>query len=301
MSIGFGERGSKSAAKVLIMLCALTVLSGFIIAYGRNAAKEEKPVVSDELAHSVAELSAVRTEKSFKAENKAVLSDTSAYDNHDGQACGVSVGLDENSYSLSQADSISSEQNIGAYVTFGRYPQNSGDVPEPVEWLVLDNDGSTALLISKYGLDCKQFHHEFADISWSDCDLRKWLNNDFLKRAFNNEERARIVENIIYTGDNPEFGTKGCGETRDYVFCLDINEANKFFVSEESRRCRPTSYAESNNAIGADGRCCWFWLRTSGEGFCCAVDINDGGAIDVEGIYVFDDSIAVRPALRIKL
>ena len=74
----------------------------------------------------------------------------------------------------------------GDIIKFGKYPQDSNDSKSPIEWLVLDVKGNEALLISRYGLDCKRYHHERDDITWEDCDLRKWLNCDFLKSAFSN-------------------------------------------------------------------------------------------------------------------
>lgn len=73
---------------------------------------------------------------------------------------------------------------VGGYVKFGSYPQNNGDIKEPIEWLVLEVNGNKALLISSYGLDCKEYHHEFEFITWENCDLRKWLNGEFFRRAF---------------------------------------------------------------------------------------------------------------------
>ena len=56
--------------------------------------------------------------------------------------------------------------NVGQYVKFGRYPQNDGDTLEPIEWLVLENNGDSALLLSRYALDCQQFHHDDYCVSW---------------------------------------------------------------------------------------------------------------------------------------
>lgn len=160
---------------------------------------------------------------------------------------------------------------IGSYVTFGRYPQGEGEnpAPEPIEWLVLANDGKTALLLSKYGLDCQPFHHEFKETNWRDCDLRKWLNNDFLNSAFSDQEQQRIAESVIYE-IKPVYG-KGCGKTRDKLFCLSIYEAYKYFgkvkhyrnslrdlfddavSGNRERACKPTAYAMSKGAaLGKD-------------------------------------------------
>lgn len=37
----------------------------------------------------------------------------------------------------------------GDYVKFGNYPQNHGDIKEPIEWVVLEVKDNEALLISR--------------------------------------------------------------------------------------------------------------------------------------------------------
>ena len=42
------------------------------------------------------------------------------------------------------------------HIKFGNYPQGADGKKAPIEWLVLDVSGNEALIISLYGLDCKQ-------------------------------------------------------------------------------------------------------------------------------------------------
>ncbi|MCR5660818.1 MAG: DUF6273 domain-containing protein [bacterium] len=221
----------------------------------------------------------------------------------------------------------------GKTVLWGRYPQQS-EKPEPIEWLVLDNDGKQALLISKFGLDCMPFNNVKSGKAWRDSDLRAWLNDDFLKKAFTVREVRRIAESEIDTPGNPEFGTEGCGKTIDRIFCLSIDEANKYFGadSEEeskalgkikanrSRACLPTALAMSRGAktVSANKELrdalgiisdqhewwfdnCVFWLRSPGHDAYYAARVDDIGTVCSRGLSVYGDSYAVRPALRIKL
>lgn len=196
---------------------------------------------------------------------------------------------------------------VGSYVKFGHFPQH-GKNPEPIEWQVLDSDGKTALAVAKLALDCQPFHHEFAYISWRDCDLRHWLNGEFLSSAFCAEEQERIAESLVNTGDNPQYGTSGCGETIDKVFCLSADEAVKHFASGDTRRCEPTPYAVGRNVyrdiykVGDDTKefCC-FWLRTPGFSTRHAARVCGRGTIGYYGCNVDGTTFAVRPALRIKL
>lgn len=197
-----------------------------------------------------------------------------------------------------------SEFLAGAYVKFGNYPQNNSNEPEPIEWLVLENNSRTALLLSKYGLDCKHYHEVEADIRWRGCDLRKWLNGEFLNRAFNANEQKRIAKSVINTGDNSRLRTKGCGNTRDKVFLLSLEEAEEYFATDNARKCQPTPYAISHNAFkDSDTGGCWFWLRSPGTSESAATVLDNGMVNDFGCFVKFWDGahVAVRPALRIKL
>ena len=194
-----------------------------------------------------------------------------------------------------------SELFIGNSVFFGEYPQN-GSNPEPIEWLVLEADDNQALLISRYALDCKTFHRS-ALSSWRDSDLRVWLNDKFLNKAFNHDERSRIAKVTINTRANGKYGTAGCGDTQDKIFCLSLDEANNLFSGDAERKCWPTTYAVSRNAYRYDdtgGSCC-FWLRSPGKNNGRAAYVRNDGVADYYGDDAWDDIFAVRPALRIKV
>ena len=174
---------------------------------------------------------------------------------------------------------------VGEYVEFGSYPQNYGSAKEPIEWLVLEVNGDEILLLSRYGLDCKQYHHNrYSCITWNDCDLRKWLNNDFLKAAFSDEEQRRIKLAEVTDDDNQ----RSQNNTRDHVFCLSLTEAKLYFKADDERKCPPTALAKARGTYSKyDGCCCWL-LRSQ------AWYVNWDGAL---GSNVSDVGNAVRPAL----
>ena len=187
---------------------------------------------------------------------------------------------------------------VGEYVKFGSYPQNyrSG---EPIEWLVLEVSDQEALLVSHYGLDCKEYHHWDVPMTWEQCNLRRWLNGKFLKAAFSAEDQRRIKLSEVVNGDNREYGTRGGYYTQDRVFCLSLAEAERYFKNDSERLCRPTAHAR-NQGAGVDngnGCCCW-WLRSPGFNQECASWVNAGGALCPGGNAVWDIH-AVRPALRL--
>ena len=136
-------------------------------------------------------------------------------------------------------------------IKFGRYPQASKNENALIEWLVLKNDGSKALLISKYALDCQQYHTSRIFGTWETCTLRKWLNGTFISNAFSHEEQAMILSTTTESAD-----------TKDRVFLLSRGEAQKYFSSDSTRQCQGTAYCYAQGAYkDRDGNCKW-WLRS---------------------------------------
>ena len=62
---------------------------------------------------------------------------------------------------------------------YGRPSNRQPSKKQPIKWIVLEANENEALLISLYGLDCKEYdnHKDSNDITWENCDLRKWLND----------------------------------------------------------------------------------------------------------------------------
>ena len=119
-------------------------------------------------------------------------------------------------------------------VFFGNYNYGRDGTKKPLEWIVLRefSDG-TALLLSKYCLDCISYNEQYEPISWEKCTMRHWLDNDFFNTAFSDEEQQKILLTENANDDNPEHGTKGCGITFDKIFCLSIDEAEKYLPIKE--------------------------------------------------------------------
>ena len=81
------------------------------------------------------------------------------------------------------ADSLAKINKIGQIVPFGTYLQKV-DAEEPIEWVVVDIDGTKALLLSRYVLDAKPYATDAENLSWDASSLREWLNSDFYGTAF---------------------------------------------------------------------------------------------------------------------
>ncbi len=190
---------------------------------------------------------------------------------------------------------------IGDIVTFGRYPQGANGEVEPLEWRVLDVQDGVVLMITEYAIDCRTYHEELKNITWYNCDLRRWANGEFFNYAFDCKECQVIATTHNKNKDNPEWGAKGGCDTDDKVFCLSMEEARQYFSSGEDRAARPTVYAVTRGVYVAASGSCWWWLRSPGLDAKAAAGIDGGGIIRNGGHNVNYGRVAVRPACRVKL
>ena len=190
------------------------------------------------------------------------------------------------------------------YISFGAYEQDNDKSKgkEAIEWLVLEVKDGKALVISKYGLDCKRYNEEKENITWETCTLRKWLNSEFINTAFTSPERSMIPTVTVSADKNPKCSTNPGNATRDQVFLLSIAEAKKYFSSDRARRCKLTDYAVANKVyVNSENGNCWWWLRSPGHLQNTAARVLYGGVVYEGGLAVDDDYVAVRPALWIDL
>ena len=193
--------------------------------------------------------------------------------------------------------------NVGDTVSFGSYEQDNdiSNGKEDVEWLVLEVKDGKVLLISKYALDCQQYDTSYTNVTWETCTLRKWLNNGFVNAAFSDEEKAMISTVTVSADKNPEYSTNPGSATTDKVFLLSINEAEKYFSSDEARKCDPTAYAKAQGAARTSGGICWWWLRSPGVIQDYAACVSDDGVVLCLDYFVSIDYYCVRPAMWIEL
>jgi hypothetical protein len=165
--------------------------------------------------------------------------------------------------------------NTGDIVKFGQY-----------EWRVLDVQDGNALLITENIIENRCYHHdENADITWENCDLRGYLNNEFY-HTFSDGEKSGISETAVVNRD----GTDGGNDTTDRIFLLNKDEVNRYFADDNARI-----------AYNADGESDWWWLRSSGalSGAVYSADGEDKAYFGICGVVTGDNG--VRPALRLKL
>ena len=183
----------------------------------------------------------------------------------------------------------------------GSYEQdnNAKNGREPIEWIVLEKQGSKLLVISKYGLDCAAYSVVRENVTWETCSLREWLNGTFLNKAFDAAERRGILETKVANPDNSEHGTDGGRATTDRIFLLSAGEAEKYFPEQRDRRCAATKYAYKQGVRRGSNDRCWWWLRTPGSDGQSAAYVLEDGKVNYSGYLVDANTRAVRPAMWI--
>lgn len=190
-----------------------------------------------------------------------------------------------------------------ALLRFGRYPQTRGGEERPIEWRVLVREEDRCLLISRYALDCMPFQAAGFRGAWGDCDLRDWLNRDFLTAAFTRAEQARIQPVTV----SKERTYPAKDRKADKLFLLSVTEAadGRLFSGDADRVCAFTAYAAAKRsklagAYQPDNLSCWWWLRSFGDRPDRAAFVSYLGTVDTGGRAVDRRELGLRPALWLR-
>ena len=193
---------------------------------------------------------------------------------------------------------------VGDVVTFGRYEQDNdrSNGAEGIEWTVLDVQGEKALLLSKYGLNCKTYYKTQSPVTWETSDLRTWLNGEFYNSAFNGDEQGRILITNVTADKNPEYNTNAGNDTKDRVFLLSAAEVSRY-LTEETAKCQATAYTLAEGGSSGKNGNSWWFLRTPGSEQKMVMIVKTDGTMNTGGA-VPDGKGALgvnRPALWLDL
>ena len=186
---------------------------------------------------------------------------------------------------------------VDSIVTLGSWPQRKKDGSvRPIEWQVLEVKDDHALLLSKYVLELRPYHNANAGIPWDQCELRTWLNNEFLSKAFNKEAFS-----FLYTPEASD-------EPKDRVFLLGYKDIERFFPRDgimfKGSAAEPTQYVQEcwrqEDAIDdSSGNVIW-WLRSTVPALSMANIVSPVNSVGLSLISP-DNRNGVRPAIRIRL
>lgn len=196
---------------------------------------------------------------------------------------------------------------VGSQVKFGMYEQdgNEENGKEPIVWIILDRRDGKVLLLSYYVLDCMKFSRNTAEYAtWDRSEAREWLNGAFISEAFDGWQLDCICDTLI-NGDGER-----SADTTDKVFILSVEEAERYFGSDEERRCPPTLYAvdkgaynwseqvKNNAVLGQYARtACIWWLRPYGSNKQLVPYVSAYGKTVPFGMQCSSQYTGIRPAV----
>lgn len=97
---------------------------------------------------------------------------------------------------------------------------------ERIRWRVLQNDGKTLFVMADTALDSRAFNIGYdRSVTWENCTLRKWLNNDFYNMAFDSKEQESILLQNVSQSPGAAYRHRNSGsDTKDKIYLLSITE-----------------------------------------------------------------------------
>ena len=194
-------------------------------------------------------------------------------------------------------------------VYFGHYPQkytemktDKGDdvfsfsfLLDPIEWTVLKEDGDQVLLLSKYPLDYQKYNEKKEKQHWATSTLRKWLNSEFISKAFDAKEAEAILTTEISTGGETiysDWDVSAARKSNDKVFLLSYSEYKNYI---KDSKIEVNDYVDAKGAGKIFSTDDTWWLRSPGkneEEACFA------GHSKIESGWI-SDTRCIRPAIWI--
>ena len=213
----------------------------------------------------------------------------------------VDADLDFTAYGLQVAGNGMKTLQQGTLVKFGHYPQKRSD--DPIMWLVLSSENGTAVLISQDCLDSLPYHNTQENVDWEHCDLRRWLNSDFLSKAFTSGEQSILLDYESVAHENPKYNTDSGRDVTDTVTILSAEEATDpvSMYSDSLRRSWVTPYSVKHGAYKNGDNQGWWWLRTPASTQDRACSVNSDGSMDYVKGNVTSLHGCVRPVIRVQI
>ena len=213
-----------------------------------------------------------------------------------------SDGTTQNAGRVIPQDTSSDEYAIGSIVTMGKYEQdnNTSNGPEPIKWIVVQNTGDKALLLSQYVLE----YMAMSNSSYGGSSVKSFLTGEFYDNAFTVDEKQKIEMSRILDPDG------SLSQSTNTVFVLSYNEMTALSLNNIDLWPMFSDYVTSKGASVNDG----VWLRdrydggkTTNDCFCTYRAYN--GVILIQSPYASvarteaskDTKCGVRPAMWISI
>lgn len=191
-----------------------------------------------------------------------------------------------------------SQAQVGEVVELGRYDTDPVSIgTERLQWVVLQREGNTLMLITKEGIAGSIYHQKHTEVNWKDSDLCTFLNDTLCDDIFSKYEKGMLV-------DNPT--------TQDRLSLLSVTEVEALFPDDISRQLSITdvakskgtniNYATKTNQWDVKGyRSSWWWLRGDDKKSIFAPIVTEDGIVLTDEKYVNKPNGAVRPVVWVRV
>ena len=173
----------------------------------------------------------------------------------------------------------------------GEYPyDDSSTEKSDLEWIVIAKSGNELLLTTRQLIDNQVFDDATTNVSYKDSHIREWLNDDFMRTAFDGMNTQFILDTIV---DD---------DISDKIFLLNEKEAQSYFANDIDRAASATNYAKnvSNGGsklfVGSNGNTS-YWLRDVANNRVSIV--SNVGSITKNLMLPNIRTVGVRPAMWI--
>ena len=182
--------------------------------------------------------------------------------------------------------------SVGNTQFFGSCCQRAynDDIKDPIEWIVLERDGSKALLISNYIIDSRELdEYGRESCHWKSCTLRSVLNDELFNEYFTDDEKDKIFDTYVGEEDSSTVGKESENVSKDKLFILSYDEEQKYLKGREEVKAQPTPFVECFDDSGK------WWTRTmDDEEPIYWYYVDRFGFVDDCPV---DDCCGVRPAM----
>jgi len=204
--------------------------------------------------------------------------------------------------------------NIGDFITVGNYAW------EPVVWRILAEKEGKYLLLSRDILEYRPYHPEdnyeehdfrkeewFHAPDWETCELRQWLNGEFLSCTFTEEEKEHIVPSVVYyTKQSKTLNSKWPSERKleNKLFILSYEQMMHYLPDSRDRYAPLTKHAQEQckNPYPYRKNGAWWTRNHANNNIVTDIvyfhNFMDSGLADrTTGASVAAHDIGVRPAM----
>lgn len=178
-------------------------------------------------------------------------------------------------------------------IKFGQWFLKDTNQMVSLKWVVLKTEEDRILIHALSGIHVMAYDENGKSVYWESSSIREWLNNIFYEKAFDCEEKKRVIE--VQTINRKDI----CSDTpveyyvNDRVFLLSEDEIKEIGESSDFWRRSPSDFIK-DSTYGV------WWLRSYGR-----LERKSMGVIRSDGVLypsgdIRANDVMIVPAVYIR-